>query len=194
MHFRRLASFLLGLWIGGSLFMTMVATQNFRAVDRLLSAPGAAAGHIATLGPEAARALLRYSASENNRFFFITWEWAQILVGLVLIAVLIAGKFHTKTAVSLAAAMLAIAVLFRFFLTPQIVELGRSLDFQAPGMPPAERSRFRDFHGAYSALEVFKWILGLILLLTLVLPKRKSREVPDDLDAVEKAHYRHVDR
>src|SRR5437764_11894389 len=39
MHFRRFAAFLLGIWIGGSAFMDMVATQNFHSVDRLLAAP-----------------------------------------------------------------------------------------------------------------------------------------------------------
>src|SRR5712692_8460340 len=39
MHFRRLAAFLLGIWLGGSVFMDMVATQNFHSVDRLLAAP-----------------------------------------------------------------------------------------------------------------------------------------------------------
>jgi feruloyl esterase len=34
--------------------MIMVATQNFRSVDRLLSSPGSAAGHVEKMGRDAA--------------------------------------------------------------------------------------------------------------------------------------------
>ena len=38
MHFRRFAALVLGVWLAGCVFMDMVATQNFRSVDRLLTA------------------------------------------------------------------------------------------------------------------------------------------------------------
>src|SRR5689334_13835082 len=41
MHFRRFAALLLGAWLAGCVFMDMVATQNFRSVDRMLAAPRA---------------------------------------------------------------------------------------------------------------------------------------------------------
>ena len=61
MHFHRLAALLLGAWLGGSVFMDMVATQNFRSVDRLLSAPPMqVAERIQVLGGhDAARVFLR---------------------------------------------------------------------------------------------------------------------------------------
>ena len=51
--------------------MAMVATQNFRSVDRLLAKPAApAAQDISKLGHAAARDLLRYQVSEQNRASF----------------------------------------------------------------------------------------------------------------------------
>ena len=39
MHFRRFACLLLGAWLAGILVMAMIATQNFRTVDRILLEP-----------------------------------------------------------------------------------------------------------------------------------------------------------
>ena len=78
---------LLGAWIAGSLFMIMVATQNFGSVDRLLAAPSsAAAAQIQTMGREKARAFLRYQVSEQNRWYFETWEKIQLALGVALLA------------------------------------------------------------------------------------------------------------
>ena len=78
MHYRRFACFLLGAWLAAGLFMAMVATQNFRSVDRLLAKPSAAAAQqLHKLGP-AGRSLLRYQVSEQNRWFFETWEWTSV--------------------------------------------------------------------------------------------------------------------
>src|ERR1700674_5746302 len=90
MHLQRFATFLLGAWIAAGLFMGMLATQNFRSVDRLLAAPAPEAGErIQTLGGrDAARVFLRHQASELNRFYFAAWERVQIGLGLALLLVL----------------------------------------------------------------------------------------------------------
>ena len=83
MHARRFACFLLGLWLAGGLFMAYVATQNFRGVDRLLSGGNpAAASRLKPLGPQA-RMILRYQASEMNRWLFGAWETTQLVCGTV---------------------------------------------------------------------------------------------------------------
>ena len=101
MHFRRFACFLLGLWLGGGLFMDMVVTQNFRSVDRLLAKPAPlAAEQIAKLGPDAARVFLRHQVSEQNRWYFENWEVMQIVLGaLFFFFMLFATKKILKTAI-----------------------------------------------------------------------------------------------
>ena len=194
MHFRRLASFLLGVWIGGSFFMTVVATQNLRLVDRQLATPGASGKALEALGPQTGRRVLRHYASELNRSYFVAWEWAQVGIGGLFLITLLAGGRETPFTLGAAAAMLSIVLLFRFVLTPQITELGRMLDFQPPNSISPERSRFWSFHNAYTSLELVKWALGLGLMLKFAIARRRSADVADDIDAIEKAHYRHVDR
>src|SRR5580700_2818384 len=90
MHRHRIAAFLAGCLIMGSLFMIFVATQNFGVVDRVLAAPPHEATQMfQTLGTENARLVLRYLAGEENRLFFTTWESAQIALGGLLTAVLL---------------------------------------------------------------------------------------------------------
>src|SRR4249920_1776694 len=90
---QRWALVLLGAWLMGSICMSVVATENFYTVDRLLAAPGkpALAGMVQTLGQPAARELLRYLSSELNRLSFQMWNVAQIALG-VLALWLIAGS------------------------------------------------------------------------------------------------------
>src|SRR6266581_5531560 len=77
---------LLGAWIAGSLFMILVATQNFRSVELLLASPAGAAAQIDRMGHDEARAFLRYQVSEQNRWYFETWEKIQLALGLALLA------------------------------------------------------------------------------------------------------------
>jgi hypothetical protein len=196
MHTRRLSAFLLGIWIAGTIAMAFVATQNFRAVDRLLEAPGRpAAQTIELLGHDKARALLRYQVAELNRFFFESWEYSQLLLALVFITVLVFAFNGDKLTAGIAIAMLGIVVAERFLFTPEIVALGRAIDFVPFGALSPERQRFWRFHMLYSAAELLKLLLGAILGVKLLLrsdarPRLRSR----DVDPVDYANHRHVDR
>ena len=194
MHFRRLASFLLGLWLGGSLFMAFVATHSLRSVDKLIGDSGPFSPQIDVLGRDAARALLRHQASELTRTAFAVSEWAQIVVGALFLLSLLAGSRQSRFSIAVAAAMLLIVLFFRFFLTPHLTELGRALEMQGSGLSPDDRTRFWDFHNAYFAFEILKWLLGFGLMVKFTLPTRRSSELPDNINSIDKAHHRHVDR
>src|SRR3954462_14937114 len=100
MHARRLACFLLGLWLAGGLFMAWVATQNFREVDRLLSREDPAATlRLQPLGAEA-RTILRYHASEMNRWLFRNWEIVQLVFGTAFFFVMLFGSRENKFVLS----------------------------------------------------------------------------------------------
>src|SRR6266581_2715060 len=160
MKIQHLCCTLLGAWIAGSLFMIMVATQNFRSVDRLLAAPGRAGAQVETMGPVAARAFLRYQVSEQNRWYFETWEKIQLALGVALLA---AAFRHGRMFPILAALMFALLLAERFYLTPEIIRLGRLIDFVPPAAPSPERATFWRFHGVYSAVELLKLALGFLL-------------------------------
>jgi hypothetical protein len=153
---------LLGGWIAGSLFMILVATQNFRSVDRLLASPAGATAQIEKIGREEARVFLRYQVSEQNRWYFETWEKIQLALGLTLLAVTFR---QDRISLALAVAMFTLLLAQRLWITPEIVRIGRLIDF-APQTP--ERQTFWMFHNAYSGIELAKLALGFFLSTRLI--------------------------
>lgn len=161
--------------------MIMVAIQNFHSVDRLLADPRGAAEQIVRMGRDEARTLLRFQVSEQNRWYFETWEKVQLALGLALLALTFR---QGRLLFWLAAAMFALLMAERFYITPEIVRIGRLIDF-APQAP--ERRTFWMFHGAYSAIELAKLALGFFLSGRLIFFSRK-------LDVVDESDHRHIDR
>ena len=177
MHFHRFAAFLLGAWLAGCLFMDMVATQNFRSVDRLLAAPTPQlAERVQAMGGhDAARILLRHQVAEQNRWYFETWEQVQIALGAALFLVLLFGAVADRWMLFFTLLMLSIVLVAHFFLTPGITRLGRTIDFAPPGTSSGDRTRFWILHGAYSASELIKLGVGIVLAV-LLLRRRRSPE------------------
>lgn len=176
MHARRLAALLTGAWIAGTLLIVLVATHNLRSADDILSAPSnRAAPVIQKLGHDDARALLRYQAAELNRWYFVLWEWTETAILLAVIAALIVGRSRRPT-VAIPAVMLAIVTVLHWGVTPQIVTLGRALDFVPAGVDPPGRGEFWTYHGAYSIASVVN--LGLGALLAAVLLARTTKRLP----------------
>src|ERR1051325_3964741 len=122
MQFHRLASFIIGIWLGVSVFMDFVATQNFRTVGRVLGSMDVREVETAKkVGDvEAARLLLRYFAGEANRYLFEQWEWAELMIGLALLIALVFGRTYQKFAIVLCLLMICLVFAQRFAITPTI--------------------------------------------------------------------------
>ena len=85
MHTRRLATFLLGTWIGCGALMALLVVENLRSATQLMAAPSApAAKLIEKLGTEDASLLLSYHAAEQSRNYLFVWETAQFALAVVL--------------------------------------------------------------------------------------------------------------
>jgi hypothetical protein len=191
MHTRRLITALLGLWLGGILFLTYVATENFRTVEMLLGAPSAKTiQHMfEALGPERARILLRYEASEMNRGFFEAWGYADIAICAVVLVLLIISRYSKIPTIG-TAILLLLGLVSAFLLTPQITSLGRMLDLALPKQTDfAELSKqFWSLHYLYSALMVVRILLVLGVLgyfLRRNESRMRKRISAEDLDALE---------
>jgi hypothetical protein len=183
MHRHRIAAFLAGGLILGSLFMIFVATQNFAAVDRVLAAPPHEATQMfQTLGPENARLLLRYLAGEENRLFFTTWELVQIALGALLTAVLLLA-IKNRLLAGLTGAMLILALFQHFRVTPEMIALGRLVDFGG-GASSAAYSQFWRLHGLYGVLEVAKLILLIVVAGILLFGRRPKTPEPVEASPV----------
>jgi hypothetical protein len=173
MHTRRLASLVLGAWLGGSLLIMVVATHNFAGVDKALASPiPGAAKVVHDLGPEGARAFLRFQAGELNRWFFETWEWIEAGLGIGLLAVFQSRASASRAGTILAGLMLGAVVVMHLLLTPEIARLGSELAFAPSSGVTAIRERFGNYHLAYGILTILK--LGLGMALAAVLLRRRG--------------------
>jgi hypothetical protein len=193
---QRWALVVMGAWLMGSICMSVVATENFYTVDRLLagSSNTAFATMAQKLGQPAARELLRYLSSELNRLYFQVWNVAQLVLGVAILW-LVAGSrepgrafapgsdrdaTHVRRESPLGPAgkavivMLAIVVLMLAYLTPAIVSLGRDLDFVPRDPAPPGMSRFWVLHAAYTSLEMIKLLIGAVAAFWIVRSSSRS--------------------
>src|SRR5206468_7567381 len=79
------AVFCMGVWLMGTVWTAIVATQNFYTIDRLLETqPNAAfTAVVDKLGYGETRDVLRYLSSELNRLYFQYWNIAQLAIGIL---------------------------------------------------------------------------------------------------------------
>ena len=80
---REAATFCLGLWLMGTVCVSVAAMQDFYTIDRLLADPGndTFAGMVESIGRAESRDFLRFLSSELNRLFFQLWNWSQFVIG-----------------------------------------------------------------------------------------------------------------
>src|SRR5262245_30248577 len=129
MHSRRFTTLVLGLWIGITAAMLFVAINNFRGVDRLLEAPHSEAARMTgKLGSDAARQLLRYQASELNRFFFDWFGLTQIALSVLLAISVLFATNGNKLMLALTGILILLVLFEKFLLVPEITYLGRTID------------------------------------------------------------------
>jgi len=177
--------------------MVWIAGDSFRAVDRLLLQPDpAAAIHLKTLGPGGARTLFRYQVSEQNRAAFQTWEGIQLGLGLAFFLFLLLGTKEGKFPMILVLLMLGMVVAQRFLLTPELIGLGRNLDFAPVGTALHEREKFHVVHLGYTGVEIAKWLTGLLLAAKMAFGRAigLSGNPRKEIDPIDKRNYGHINR
>lgn len=160
-----LAIAILGVWIGWTLFMWFLAGRSFSTSDRVLN-NGNPQFRAATqpMAPEQTRVVLRHLASEINRTVFCAYGWGQIVLGALLLFLLSRQAPHDTVALALAGCMFVLVLVLALVITPQIVSLGRSIDFLPRNPPPPGFRRFWMLHGAFTGLDGVKLLAGLALL------------------------------
>jgi hypothetical protein len=153
-------SFLLGGWLLGTILVAFIAAENFWIIDRLLATSVHPVFHrdVGMLPAGEARAMLRYLASEQNRFYFTYWGWAEAVLGIALLGM--AARSGSGRLLLGFGLMLALVAVTQLYLTPRIVELGRALDFVPREPPPPGLNTFGRLHAAYSAVDLLKLVAG----------------------------------
>lgn len=197
MHSRRLIALLLGFWLAGLLMVAYVASLSFRTVDVVMeNPPHEASKWMESLGKDRSRLLLRHGGSEVNRSLFETWGNADVaLCGLLLITIVM--NKSGKPLMILAAVLLLAGLASTFLLTPQVVAVGRLLDFRPPIPVPPEKAQFGALHGMYSGLAVVRILIALgmsAILLHRSQRSRTRRSRLDDVDLINDADHGHINR
>ena len=180
MHVRRLTMLITGAWLGLTLAMLFVATENFRGVDRMIAGPSPEASRSMENVPAAERRMLfRYLASELNRYFFDWYGIAQICLAALLLLNLLFATNGNKWMMGISLAILALVVLERTVLFPEITYLGRLLDFVPAEVSNPARGRFWSFHNYFSVFEVVKILLLLFVSARMLVQRDIRRAAPD---------------
>jgi hypothetical protein len=158
-----------GIWLGFMVASWLVASANFRTAERVAGPEASAeiARRLEPVAPEDRRFVLRYMASEINRWMFRTWSWTQLALALLLVAAAWPLGAWPR---GLAVLALALVLLQAFGLAGPITELGRSIDFVARPLPPELGRRFGLLHGAYVLADLAK--AGILIALSAVLLRR----------------------
>lgn len=180
MHTRRLASLLLGAWLMGGLLVAFVTYTGGQTAEALLASPPAPFQKVIdTLGGvEEARPVVRYALAEFDRTIVPFWEYVEIGLGAALIIALIFGMARRWLPVLVATLMVAITIFIRIALTPELIYLGRILDFLPIYESLEQRTRQNALHTAHLGLQGVTLFLGLFLMLYILRFKVKRKWRP----------------
>jgi len=192
MHYRRIVCFLLGIWLGGGILMAWYGARSFGTVESIMqqSNPGFVV-QTKPLGPAMTRTVLRYIVAEQNRWLFRNWEYMQIVLACLFFCYLLFGTTEGKFSLGVMLAMLALTVMQRFLISPDLGITGRTLDFAPTDLAAQEHARFWLVHNANLAVEALKFGLGLILGI-IVMSSRRSADPLNQFNMIDKANHRHV--
>ena len=159
----------LGVWLGGSVILGAVVAYNFSGVDDLFDRNPRLQAH-AGFAPHDVDAkkssLIWVHSSELNRVFFEVWNRTQLVLGGMAVLLAVLGRAGRLPIVLLTIATALVAVIHSV-LEPQIVELGRQLDFLPREPAPPMLEHFQRYHGIYFATESLRF--GLVCVAALVL-------------------------
>ena len=181
--------------MGAGLWMLWVVADNAAAADHLLLSPNAnAAAYLKTLGRTQLSPLAHYLANEQNRSLLETWGTVQIVLGASFFFFLLFGTHQGKAPLVVALLMLIIVIGERVAIAP-----GMELVNQRTAFNPDPSQRARTVTNAlnygYQMAEWGKFALGAVAAVILIWQeKRRSLDSRNQVDLIDKANYRHIDR
>jgi hypothetical protein len=176
MHTRRMATFLLGIWIGCGALMALLVVENLRSAARVMDAPAPpAAKLIEKLGTDDASLLLSYQAAEQSRAYLSLWENAQMALAVVLGVCLFLGTQKRILPLAFCGGMLLMVLFQHFAVTPELVFRGREADFPPGNTAFGTRTRVLLLEQVYWAAEALKFLIGAVLTAYLLAFRAKKR-------------------
>jgi hypothetical protein len=195
MHARRLACFILGMWLAAGISVAWLEREDFQTIQDVLSKPDPpVAERLKALGAHEAYLLMGHVAAEQRQRTIERWEGVQLVLGLAFFFFLLFGTHEGKLSQAMALLLVGMVLLERFLLTPEVLSLGRIAGF-APGHASGEDARRVILSSTHEFFEIAKWMIQVALGAVLVLRRtRRSGDTGDQIHMVDKPDYGHVNR
>lgn len=185
MHTRRMATFLLGVWIGCSLFMDFLSLQNLRAADWVMANTTApATKRLKMLSQEDAGLILRYEGAEMNRRYTAGWETVEIALALALGLCTFMGTQKRAFPLVLCGVMLVAVIFQHVAISPELAYRGRETDFPPGNTLFGPQARVWAMQQMFGVVEAVKLLVGGVLLSYLFVFRtgRRVRKMHDEVD------------
>jgi len=178
-----LLAFLLGIWLGGSVLVGAAVAYNFAGFEDLFARNPKLAQQAGFLPQDTAAkksSALWVHAAELNRVLFQAWNRTQLVLGALVLGLAITWRARRLATVLLALG-LALVLFTHFGLEPQVVGIGRQLDFVPRTPPPPQLAAFQDAHRAYFIADTLRFCLVLAAagLLLYGGPRNAASQRPD---------------
>lgn len=175
-----MASFLLGAWIAGTVFLAALSLLSVRAPNIVLAVPHPAAAKITQqIGQENMSMLLRHAAAEQVRFMRKRWELTELALGFALLTCLFLGTERRILPLTLCGIMLLIAAFELSGVTAELAYRGRQTDFPPGNAAVAATTRVLLLEQVYFGAELMKLIAAAILASFLFTFRASRRRVKD---------------
>jgi hypothetical protein len=196
MHVRRLACFILGMWLAAGLAVAWLEREDFQALRTALAQPDpAVAGRVKVLGAQETFLLMGRLEWERRQRTTENWESVQLIIGVGFFLFLLLGTREGKLPLGMALLLVGMVVLERFLLTPEVLSLERVADFTPGRHASAESMRRLALSLTQEGFEIAIWTVQAALAAVMIVPRhRRSGDAGDQFYVVDKANNRHVNR
>ncbi len=187
---------LLGMWLAGSFLMTWITVDSFNSAPRIIATHGADFSvRLKSMGREEARMLLAYPVRQQAGWWMEQWGDFEIALGAFLFVFLLLGTREGKVTLGLSLIPIAVAAFQRAFMLPQLLYLGAMMDFAAPNLVVAERGQLEAVRLGFIGVASLEIFAGVVLGIVLIgRQHRRSGLTREEVDAIDKADDRHVNR
>jgi uncharacterized membrane protein YedE/YeeE len=181
--------------MGAGLWMLWVAADNSASANRLLLAPNDyASAYLKTLGRAQLGPLTHYLASEQNRSLLETWGVVQIVLGGLFFGLVLFGTRLGKFPLAVALVMLLLVIGERVAIAPGMAMVSQHVDFN-PSPSQRAQSASDALNFGYEMAEWGKFALGAVMAVILIWQeRRRSVHSRNQVDLIDEADYRHIDR
>jgi hypothetical protein len=152
------------VWIGCSLLIGFIAIRNLTSPNLVLNSPlPQAAKMIEKIGSDDAKLLLRHLAAEQVRSYVNLWEYAEIGMGVLLLALLYTTSQSRFLPLIFAGGMLVLVLFQHVWVLPELTYLSREADFPPGNATFAVQARVWTLGELYAGAEAMKLLIAGVL-------------------------------